>query len=289
MFHAKYSKQKDGQYPRMPDGSRMRFVPASHFLDMTQRQTATDLMKLQIWYQSNTILAPIPISNPNQRFPTQENKTMNELILDLKSDEKDQEPFFRHIKKKWTRDYDERKYEVSIHTNVYPDAADVLRNLKEVLEREYGKEVADAIGGMTEEEEEELGSSAPNPSFTLEKEDRYLHGKGKFIFEGLERVESRLATEQQREERSLHVRSTTSGLTDHQTVASGDNATYGQTENSAEWSASERSGEYTNQPQDRENHGFVRIGTVEDERRLMKQIGLAQPHDPGGGKGGMNP
>ena len=172
---------------------------------------------------------------------------------------------------------------------MYPDAADVLRNLREVLEREYGKEVADAIGGMTEEEKEELGSSAPNPSFTLEKEDRYLHGKGKFIFEGLERVESRSATEQQREERSLHVRSTTSGLTDHQTVASGDNATYGQTENSAEWSSSGKSGEYTNQAQDRENHGFVRIGTVEDERRLMKQIGLAQPHDPGGGKGGMNP
>ena len=44
-----------------------------------------------------------------------------------------------------------------------------------------------------------------------------------------------------------------------------------------------------NQNKEPENHGFVRIGTVDDKRRLMQQIGLAQPHDPGGGKGGMNP
>ena len=119
-FYKSYGRQtKEGHYPRMPDGSRMRFVPAAHFLDMKSRQTARGLMTRQIWMQSNTVNAPILIADPFHRFQAHGNKTMSELLLDLKCQEKDDEPYFRHITRNWTREYSDDRFEVAIHANMY--------------------------------------------------------------------------------------------------------------------------------------------------------------------------
>ena len=118
-FYKSYGQQTaEGSYPRMPDGSRMRFVPAAHFLDMKSRPTARGMMTRQIWMQSNTVNAPIPIVDPFQRFEAHGNKTMNELLLDLQCKEKDDEPYFRHLTRKWTREYSDDQFEVVINTNM---------------------------------------------------------------------------------------------------------------------------------------------------------------------------
>ena len=101
-LHNKYGKQtEDGQYPRLPDGTRMRFVPASIYLDMAGRSKAGELFKQQIYFQNNVTLAPIPIRDPNRRFERHQNRTMQELVLDLLCKEKSNEPYFCHLKPKY--------------------------------------------------------------------------------------------------------------------------------------------------------------------------------------------
>ena len=94
IFYKSYGTQVKGQYPRTPDGSRMQFVPAAYFLDMKSRQTVRELMRQQIWFQTNAIVAPLPISDPYQRFQTHGNKTINELLLNLTCKDRDNESFF---------------------------------------------------------------------------------------------------------------------------------------------------------------------------------------------------
>ena len=101
-LHEKYGKHtSDGQYPRMPDGTRMRFIPASAYLDMTGRRRAADLFAQHIHFQSHSTYAPIPIRDPMQKFPSQNNCSMQELVLDLLCEEIDNEPYFRHLQPKY--------------------------------------------------------------------------------------------------------------------------------------------------------------------------------------------
>ena len=52
---------KDGMYPRMPDGTRMQFI-AAHvymYLDMQGRSTAASLFQQQVLFQQHKIIAQI--------------------------------------------------------------------------------------------------------------------------------------------------------------------------------------------------------------------------------------
>ena len=280
-FYASYGRQINGNYPRMPDGSRMKFVPAAHFIDMKSRKTARDLMNRQIWSQSNTVYAPIPITNPYQRFESQGNKTMNELLLDLQCETKDEEPYFRHINKKWTREYDPHKYEVAIHSKMYTEAAGILRNLREVLTKTYGKEVADAIGNMNEEEEDELGSTHTMSVITLDTEDRYINGKGRFIFEGLEQINQTPEAVEPSDERSMHVRSDVSGLEDHRTIAT--NSTNGSPSKDNTHAVDRNIAATGQHVATTAQNEFTRVGTQEDAERLRQRV-LHASHDPGDGQ-----
>lgn len=166
-LYPKYRRQIDGQYPRFPDGTRMKFVPATHFLDMKSRKTAKELLQQQVRFQSNTVEAPIPVRDPYQCFEGHGNRSMMELLLDLQCQKRDNEPYFRHIAKKWTKDYEDRRYEVSIHTNMYSEAASVLRNLEEVLTKEYGPKVAAALGKPETTDDDDFLSTTSASLITL--------------------------------------------------------------------------------------------------------------------------
>lgn len=285
VFYKAYGRNIDGLYPRMPDGSRMRFVPAAHFLDMKSRQTYKDLMRRHIWFQANTVMAPIPISDPYQRFEAQGNRTMTELLLDLKCKTKDDEPYFKHIIKKWTRDYDDKRFEVAIHTNMYTEAASILRNLQGTLKEAYGDDVARALGELREDEEEELASYHTTSLITLDTEDRYLNGKGQFIFEGLEKIATDNDIPEPVEERSMNVRSTMSGFTDHRTVGSGDITVGGPSELRANQAVDSSLSSNTRTTPRTDTDGFTRVGSPSDEEKLRQRMQLFRTHDPGGGTG----
>ena len=115
---------------------------------------------------------------------------MQEFILDLLCDEKDQEPYFRHLKRKWFRNYTIVEYEVSIHHEMHAQTATILRLLKQVLTETYDKSVGQALlerDEIVSDEQYDAGTSSFS-GISLETDDRYLNGKGKFIIEGIERL-----------------------------------------------------------------------------------------------------
>ena len=221
-LHEKYGKHTaDGQYPRMPDGTRMRFIPASAYLDMTGRRRAADLFAQHIHFQSHSTYAPIPIRNPMQKFPSQNNRSMQELVLDLLCEEIDNEPYFRHLRPKYFRNFKTKEYEVSIHNEMFQPAMNILRHLKEELTKRYDAEVGEALMERddTETEGQYETTTASFSGISLETDDRYMNGKGKFIIVGLEKVQNTQTSLQDRrrvdEDRSLNPRSTGSGMSGH--------------------------------------------------------------------------
>ena len=219
-LHQKYGRQtEDGQYPRFSDGTRMRFIPASIYLDMPGRQQAADLFQQQVHFQNASTWAPIPIRDPTQKFPSQGNRTMQELILDLLCEEKAHEPYFRHLKRKWFRNYNIVEYEVSIHNEMHGQAAKILRSLKKVLTEKYDETVGLALleRDRTDIEEPYDIGTASFSGISLETDDRYLNGKAKFIIEGIERLneqETKLSDVRgiPAEQRSVNPRSSASNM-----------------------------------------------------------------------------
>ena len=274
------SPDMDGQYPMLPDGSRMRFVPAGIYLDMQGQATAATLFPQQIQFQNMEVVAPIPIRDPQQKFPTQDNKTMQQLILDLKDPEMADEPYFRHLKRRFHWNYKTKEYEVSIHGQMYSRAAQILRQFKQKMTEMYGDEVGDAI--MDQDTATETDRSTANTrdgtmsGISLATEDRYLNGLAKFIITGIEKVqvaekEQTLQDIRKTDDDTMNVKSTASGLTGNtgNTVPEptlGSRSTeVGGTENSTIAAYS---------------HGWTRYGSAEDESRLAKEI--TQTPDPGG-------
>ena len=220
------STEQDGMYPRMPDGTRMRFVAAHVYVDMIGRATAATLFKQQMFFQKFEVTAQIPIRDPNQQFPSQGNKTMHELVMDLQDAESNNEPYFRNMKRKFHWNYKTQEWETQIHGGMYPRTAQILRRFKEYMTEQYGEEVGDAIlDGTQEEIPLEAGSQgATTTGISIATDDRYLNGEAKFLIVGMENVQAHNGEATQTpedvrrgegDENTINIRSTTSGMTGH--------------------------------------------------------------------------
>ena len=266
IFSRKYgTPNEDGQYPRMPDGTRMRFIAAHIYLDMQGRSTAANLFKQQIKFQSSEVIVPIPIRDPNQRFKSQENKTMHELCMDLKDKEQANEPYFRYMKKRFHWNYKTMEYEVSIHSKMYTAAAKILRRFKDTMTEQYGEEVGEAVldyHNMGPRSVHESTIGATSASISIATEDRYLNGNAQFIILGLDKVKignDEGPAEIRRgdgDENTMNVRSTNSGYTDHtgKTV---------QTKGAQDYMSVDSSQEFTTPPQYNDNYPSTKAKRTE--------------------------
>lgn len=187
-----YGKQdEDGQYPRLPDGSRTRFLPASKYLDMTRGMTAKNLMKNQIQFNRDQVRIPVPLLKPpSTKFKEHGDKTLTELILDLKCQDMNNEPYFRHLVKQWTKDPTEKRYQVSIHAQMAEKSSQILIKLYDVLYDKYGGEVASCVPRYTQEEqkqqEDKMEETVTISTLSLDTNDRYANSSAKTIIEGME-------------------------------------------------------------------------------------------------------
>ena len=215
------SVDKDGMYPRMPDGTRMRFVAAHVYLDMQGRATAASLFKQQTLFQQHEVITPIPIRDPHQKFSTQQNRTMHELVMDLKDPTQNNEPYFRNMRKKFHWNFKTNEWEVSIHGGMYESAAKVLRKFKEAMTEEYGEQVGDAImstGAQEERQQQDSLSGMGSTGISIATDDRYLNGDAQFIILGLEKLEANAKNQTLAEIRNnddeitMNLRSTTSDM-----------------------------------------------------------------------------
>ena len=76
-----------------------------------------------------------------------------ELLLDMKCERKENEPYFRHVTKMWTRNFTEKKWMVSVHKEMLQEAQSMIGKLKEELGKRYGEAVALKVIEHDEHEE----------------------------------------------------------------------------------------------------------------------------------------
>ena len=81
----KYGKQnKNGQYPRFSDGSRMRFVPSFQYLSILERERTNPLINVHIHLKKSSLEYPLEVSEKNLQhmFPKYK-KTLGEILLGI--------------------------------------------------------------------------------------------------------------------------------------------------------------------------------------------------------------
>ena len=282
----KYGRNdKDGLYPRMPDGTRMRFVAASAYLDMQGRSTAARIFHHQVLFSEQEITAPIPIRDPDQRFPSQNNRTMHELVMDAKDPTQKNEPYFRCMKRKFHWNYKTREWEVSIQGCMFDSASKILRRFKEYMTETYGEEVGEAImQGSGDDPRHEYGSnSGMGSGISIATDDRYLNGDGRFVILGLEKVKSQGKNKTPREIRNNDEDENTMNL--KSTVSSGET---GNTVPSAGGMDERSMGYYMSRTRDESSGTQEQTGSTNkaeeesDEDELMDSTGpLGESEDPG--------
>ena len=297
----KYGRQIEGQYPRMPDGSRMRFVPASRFLDMAGQDTAKSLFANQIKFNTNQVKIPLPITNLDKTFEQHEGKNTMELLLDMKCESREHEPYFRHVTKMWTKNFKDKRYTVSVHKEMAQEATKIIANLHEELKDRYGEEVA--MLASTQDEEEEIhimtgGSTHYSMStMTLDTNDRYLNGSARFIIEGMEALntnerDNTLAAQRANEEDNYTMEIASKGTNESkETIATMKDRSKGPTiVTNISQETKEQNKDQTKHPISRDEEkgeeDWKRVGDKIAETRLRRAVTNTTNHDPGGPTGG---
>ena len=285
-----YGQQdSEGQYPRLPDGSRMRFIPASRYLDMTSAGTAKNLFQNQIKFNADHIKLNLPVTQVHKRFPQHDNKTFMELLLDMQCPEKENEPYFRHVVKKWSRDPTTVKYQVSIHTQMRDVSVKMIIDLHSEMQQKYDDEVAAVINTQEQEEEIRAETSIGATTLSLDTNDRYSNGSAKFIIEGMEALNTDDAAPTLNEQKQQENDNYTIGID-----SDGTNNTR-ETFRTADGTATRYGTQttYSNQGTSRESQTtteWQRVGDKDAEMELLKKMSQKKKApDPGGLDQGSHP
>ena len=182
-----YGKQnKNGQYPRFSDGSRMRFVPSYQYLSLMERDRAKPIMDIQIHLKKSSLEYPLEISKEQINTVIKSHKkTLGEMILGIQ-DKVTQEPIFRHFTMSWSRVYEERKVQVSVMEKLAKKARATISNLREILQELYGDEAIKAYDGTTDTPN--VGDQQHQSTIMIDVNDRYLNGNATCLIEGMEEL-----------------------------------------------------------------------------------------------------
>ena len=138
------------EWARWPDGSMMRFIP---FLPPTSNRRSLEkinaMMSHQIFTKANETVRDI---NVIDIFTPQEylkGKTLQEVILAIKSDKLQGMSSFKHVVRRWTRDPLEDSYAVTSFATLTDEADTKALGLMDVLHEEYGNEVLRHFAGVS--------------------------------------------------------------------------------------------------------------------------------------------
>ena len=257
----------------------MRFIPASRYLDMPGEATAKNLLKNQISFNQNHVRFELPTTAIYKKYPDHGNKTLMEMILDLKCDHQNNEPYFRHIIRKWTKDPTQLVYQVSVHKQMSPYSQQALLQLRAKLKHQYGDDVADDID-HTDEVKQEVRTvkSASNTTLSIDTNDRYANGPAKFIIEGMEALNTNDSGPTLQERKQQEGDNYTMGMQSEGTNLS--------QETSRTNDAQPKEVHQTQGPREPESDGWRRVGSEDDETKLREQLSpnKAAP-DPGRDQG----
>ena len=139
----KYGKLQKQMWPKMPDGSRMRFTPILQ--TYVKDKKLQDHLYRSLWTQSVSKGGEIYIDlQYNDLYSPKEylkNNTLEWVIHNALSEKKPGLPLFKHITTKWTRDFDEGQKQLAVSAAMRDEAIEFIKRMDESLVDAFGKEV----------------------------------------------------------------------------------------------------------------------------------------------------
>ena len=141
----KYGKNtEEGVLPVWPDGSSMKFCPlkGKAFNDIGVQKKVFERVGTHVWIKAQTTELELELKNLQSTKQDLKGKTIMEAVLALTipMDKKQFRPFL-HVSRMWTRDENEDKWGVVVHSKLRNVAMKVLNALKDKLFSEYGDAV----------------------------------------------------------------------------------------------------------------------------------------------------
>ena len=146
----KYGKLVNGQWPVMPDGSRMRFVPimtgtvSENAINKKKQKVFKHLheqLLLQASSKAGEILLDLEMWDLFTRHDYLHGSTLEEVIHGLTSTSKEGVPIFKHIVRKWSRSSLDENYEVAVAPSMLQEAQETLYTIRPALKRKFGIKV----------------------------------------------------------------------------------------------------------------------------------------------------
>ena len=142
-FINKYGKLQNKQWPVMPDGSRMRFIPIlKGYVD--NKDTYKHLynhMVTQTTQKAGEVKFDDEINDFREQKSYLGNKSVEQVIHGIESEERKGIPLFKHIIRKWTRDPDEAKYQIAVAPSLVHEAGKFIKGMRNNLTKMYGNEI----------------------------------------------------------------------------------------------------------------------------------------------------
>ena len=177
-----------GEWPVLPDGSRLRYTPPSQNVrDYAGQKSLMQRMSLHIEFKWRYYTCPTRIIDPSAMVE-EHGKSIGHLALSImKPGEKIEEPYFRHFL--IGQSYQENKWELVVHQHLFAESSKLSDKLEEEMEKRFGIDKTKYFKEDLQESSYAHAAAAQLLEFTLDdKEDMYMSGKTQFQFHGIRDV-----------------------------------------------------------------------------------------------------
>ena len=139
----KLGKMQQNLWPLMPDGSRMRFTPILQ--SYVRNDKLYNHLYRTMWTQSVSKGGEIYLDLEMEDLYTPKDYlngwTLEYVIHSAQSSLRPGMPIFKHITKKWTKDYDECKKQVAVSSCMHEEAIDFIKKMNDYLIETFGDKV----------------------------------------------------------------------------------------------------------------------------------------------------
>ena len=138
-----YGKQtKEGAWPVLPNGSRMRFIPLVHGVvrNSKVRRQLTERIKWQITAKAMEEVMDLPLIDVFTEHDYLGGNSLAHILQGILSKEKNGISIFRHVTRKWTINPENKEYEITAHYYMREEANNFMKNIETYLKDNYGDE-----------------------------------------------------------------------------------------------------------------------------------------------------
>ena len=203
----KYGKLQNKMWPMMPDGSRMRFIPMIQ--SYIKNKALYNHLYKSLWTQSVSKSGEIYLDiNFNDLFtPKQyfQGQTLEWVIHNALSSKKSNIPLYKHIVKKWTKEYSEQKLQVAVSKCMHEEAISFMNTMEDELVKSFGEEVKHHFINKSNEEQTkaamkivenyDLDNDLEKYLLEMNEEDEYQN----VLIEGMELLGDKISTRSTKE------------------------------------------------------------------------------------------